>query len=221
MENINVGILKLPDLKIKRAEIHKARGFYSNRFIEHDLLHNHVIDSDMLKYRYPAVQFKRINDFLEVHAYKENGIAILKDMFLDSDKVNIDGSIYTVNERELDVFNASYGDTDEVIVYSFLTPWIGLNQANYGKYLSYNEELRKEQLASILINNIISFCKFTGYTVQNKLKVKTNFSEIQVNLKGETMNAFLGDFMINFELPDFLGLGKSSSRGYGCVKKKF
>ncbi|MDD3175568.1 MAG: CRISPR-associated endonuclease Cas6 [Candidatus Nanoarchaeia archaeon] len=31
--------------------------------------------------------------------------------------------------------------------------------------------------------------------------------------------AFKGDFKINFILPDYIGLGKSVSRGYGNVRK--
>jgi hypothetical protein len=30
---------------------------------------------------------------------------------------------------------------------------------------------------------------------------------------------FLGTFSINFEIPDYWGIGKSVSRGFGTVKK--
>jgi hypothetical protein len=30
---------------------------------------------------------------------------------------------------------------------------------------------------------------------------------------------FLGTFSVNFNIPDYLGLGKSVSRGFGPVKK--
>jgi len=59
-----------------------------------------------------------------------------------------------------------------------------------------------------------------NYTVLKRIKVKTQLREVPVNLKGLTHIAFKGNFMVNFNLPDYIGLGKSSSRGYGCIKRK-
>jgi len=33
------------------------------------------------------------------------------------------------------------------------------------------------------------------------------------------MLGFLGEFEVNFDIPDYLGIGKSVSRGFGTVKK--
>ena len=38
-------------------------------------------------------------------------------------------------------------------------------------------------------------------------------------LKGTTMIDFLGTFSVNFEIPDYWGIGKSVSRGLGTVKR--
>ena len=35
--------------------------------------------------------------------------------------------------------------------------------------------------------------------------------------KGVEMVAFTGEFKVNFNIPDFWGIGKSSARGYGTV----
>jgi CRISPR/Cas system CSM-associated protein Csm3 (group 7 of RAMP superfamily) len=32
------------------------------------------------------------------------------------------------------------------------------------------------------------------------------------------MIGFTGEFLVNFDIPDLLGLGKSVSRGYGAVR---
>jgi hypothetical protein len=82
------------------------------------------------------------------------------------------------------------------------------------------EHQRKEKIHAILINNIISFCKFAGYTIQDRLEIKSAFTPVPANLKGNTHLAFKGEFMVNFLLPDMLGLGKSTSRGYGNIIRK-
>jgi hypothetical protein len=46
-----------------------------------------------------------------------------------------------------------------------------------------------------------------------------NLKEVQTSLKGTTMLGFLGTFSVNFEIPDYWGIGKSVSRGFGTIKK--
>lgn len=43
--------------------------------------------------------------------------------------------------------------------------------------------------------------------------------EVKTSLKGTPMLGFLGDFSVNFEIPDYWGIGKSVSRGFGTVKR--
>jgi hypothetical protein len=40
-----------------------------------------------------------------------------------------------------------------------------------------------------------------------------------VRLKGVGMTGYKGMFAVNFELPDYIGLGKSVSRGFGTIKR--
>ena len=41
--------------------------------------------------------------------------------------------------------------------------------------------------------------------------------EVPTKLKGTPMLGFLGTFSVNFEIPDYWGIGKSVSRGFGTV----
>jgi hypothetical protein len=38
-------------------------------------------------------------------------------------------------------------------------------------------------------------------------------------MKGVEIATFKGEFMVNFLIPDYFGLGKSVSRGFGTVKR--
>ena len=217
LQKIRTGIVKFPEIKVKPGELHKARGYFSNRYERYDLLHNHDRDTGKHLYRYPAVQFK-INRFFSIFGYKQEGIEILKDIFLTSENLVIEGKTIEIYGKEIEVKEAVFGEDGQFYVYEFLTPWIALNQSNYKEYMRIDDDAQKNRmLNSILVNNIISFCKFAGYTIKSRLEVKSKFLEVQANLKGKTHNAFKGEFMVNFLLPDFLGLGKSSSRGYGNI----
>jgi hypothetical protein len=197
-----------------------VRGYFADQYNQYDLIHNHDKKTGKFLYRYPAIQFK-ITDYLSIFGYKQEGINILKEVFLTSEDIAIEGKIIRIFGRELEIREEVYGEDGQFYFYEFFTPWIALNQNNYREYKSLTDETHKsQQLNSILVNNIISFCKFTGYTIKESLKVKSKFRETKANLKGKTHTAFKGEFMINFLLPDFLGLGKSSSRGYGNIKRK-
>ncbi|MGD0951668.1 MAG: CRISPR-associated endonuclease Cas6 [Methanotrichaceae archaeon] len=45
------------------------------------------------------------------------------------------------------------------------------------------------------------------------------FHEEMCTLKGTSVIGFRGDFMANFMIPDFMGLGKSVSRGFGTIER--
>lgn len=212
--------MKFPEIRIKPSSLHKVRGYFSRQFAQFDLIHNHQVTSGKYFYRYPAVQFK-IHDCLAIHAYKLVGIAVLKELFLEAENIVIERQVLTVSSKEIEVKEVEYGEDGRQYVYEFVTPWMALNQENFKDYLFLeSKEQRAEKLHAILINNIISFCKFAGYTIKKRLEVKSSFKPVPANFKGKTHLAFKGEFKINFLLPDLIGLGKSTSRGYGNIIRK-
>ena len=212
--------MRFPEILIDSSKLHKVRGYFSRQFQQYDLVHNHLPGEKKYIYRYPAVQFK-IYDCLAVHAYKPDGIDILKQMFLDADDIVIQDQILEVKNKEIEVKEADFGEDGNDYVYEFVSPWIALNQQNFKDYLDLGDKkLQQEKLHAILVNNIISFCKFAGHTVENRLSVTSNLGTAASNLKGKTHLAFKGEFTVNFLLPDLLGLGKSTSRGYGAIIRK-
>lgn len=221
LQKIKTGTARFPEIKIKPSLLHKVRGYFADQYRQYDLVHNHDKKTGTFIYRYPAIQFK-INNGLAIHAYKDEGIAILKEVFLTSESIDVEGRTINVYGKEIEIKEESFGEDGEFYLYEFFTPWLALNQQNYRNYKTLSDEKEKNRrLNTVLINNIIAFCKFAGYTVENRLTVKSQFRELQANLKGKTHTAFKGEFMVDFLLPDFLGLGKSSSRGYGNIKRKF
>ena len=66
----------------------------------------------------------------------------------------------------------------------------------------------------------MSLSKSLGYVVTEQIKIESlNLKETDCFLKGTPMLGFLGTFSVNFEIPDYWGIGKSVSRGFGTVVK--
>jgi hypothetical protein len=107
-------------------------------------------------------------------------------------------------------------------MYEFLSPWMALNQKNYSTFIKLNTfEEKKALLKRILIGNILSMAKYLGCHLEPDQRIQSdlNFRQLRTTLKGKSMLGFEGTFKTNFHLPDYSALGKSVSRGYGCIKK--
>ena len=107
----------------------------------------------------------------------------------------------------------------QIIKYKFITPWLALNQNNIKKYTAADLIEKEEILKRVLIGNILSFSKGMDYTVDETIIVKLDLNQIDVKFKQKDMLAFIGEFFINFEIPDNFAIGKGISRGFGTVKK--
>lgn len=212
--------MNFPEIKIKPSQLHKVRGYFSRQFSHYDLIHNHKNGKDKFHYRYPAIQFK-IHNHLAIHAYKQEGLDVLKKLFMDTESIQVESRKYYVRNKEIEAKDVQFGEDGQHYAYSFLTPWIALNQENFKDYQNLpGEKERNAKLNSILINNIIAFCKFAGYTLENRLIIRSKFIPTQTLFKGKLHLAFTGEFMVNFLLPDLTGLGKGPSRGYGNIIRR-
>jgi hypothetical protein len=61
--------------------------------------------------------------------------------------------------------------------------------------------------------------KSLGYEVPAQIKCDTNLHFQKDRLKDVSVMTFTGKFQVNFLIPDYLGLGKSVSRGFGAVQQ--
>lgn len=217
---MNLKTLKLT-LKSDRPveeEATKLRGFFATRFTEYTLVHQHI-DVGKLLYRYPRIQYKVLAGEAIVLGIDE-GAEILKEMYDKYDEIQLGKSTYKIVERGLSLKEEEFGIYPKMLNYEFIIPWIALSQNNYQKYLKSNYENRKKLLQRTLIGNILSASKGLDYVVLDEIKIKIGkLRERKCNLKGASFIGFLGDFMVNFVIPDYMGVGKSVSRGFGTIKK--
>ena len=75
-------------------------------------------------------------------------------------------------------------------------------------------------LRRTLVGNILSMAKGLDYVVTSQIRLDIGRMRHRMRtVKGVNMLGIECDFMVNFAIPDYLGLGKSVSRGFGAVVK--
>jgi len=212
-------IIKFPEINLQTRDAHKLRGYFGNIFKEHSsLLHNHF-ENGKNRYAYPLVQYKVIKNTPVLVGFLE-GAKLLIDLFLKIKHINIEGTEYQVNSKNIESKTTEIDNFSKLIEYRFETLWMALNQKNHQNYTKLKSRvLKNEFLNRQLQNNILSFYKGIGFFTENRIMVTGRFYEKATKFKDQNMLAFSGTFVANAVLPDYVGLGKAVSRGFGTVNK--
>ncbi len=222
MKKITKATLFLHNVSLKASQIHKFRGFAGRLFSNYDVIHNHSQQSGKPIYRYPLIQFKLIESVPAIIAVTDEAVGLFSEIFMKLNSVVIDDVQIPVYEKDLKVETADFGYTEDVFVYEFLSPWIGLNQKNYQQYAQMQDQYGKADiLRGAVTGNLLSMSKYLKHWLGQDQKIVTEIllKENTVNLKGNPLIGFTGVFKVNFLIPDYLGIGKSVSRGFGTVRR--
>lgn len=209
------------DSEIRPHEIPAFRGAIIDKAgKENPVFHNHLNNNKYL-YRYPLVQYKQITgkpalvciDYGvdEIHKFFEKPDWSVKigDRWLDM-------KIYKLllNQFNMQVWDSSFRYQ--------IRNWIALNQENYRKYHQIEiEKERIEFLERTLTANIISFAKGIEWDIEKEIKLSITSPVVirPVSLKGKKVLGFNLSFRTNVFLPNYIGLGKSVSLGFGMVRQ--
>jgi hypothetical protein len=198
-----------------RGDAARLRGFFATTFNEYALLHQHV--TDRLIYKYPLIQYKMLEGSPLVMGINE-GSDVLKEIYDKFDEIRLGESRYSIMERGITVKSEEFGCTEEIHSYKFGTPWLALSQDNYPKYLNAGSEEKKDLLRRILVGNLLSASKGLGYVAKEHIRLDLGRMHDEICLlKGMKVTGIRGEFTATFAIPQFMGLGKSVSRGFGAV----
>lgn len=208
--------VKYPSIKIEKRTSAKIRGYFGNKFIENTQLHNHL--NNNFVYSYPVIQYKTLKDMPLIISIEE-GIPILHNAIMNTEQIIIDNAIYNCDDIDIKLETKNLGISNKMNKYIFLSPWFCLNQTNYGKYKVLDDDEKKLFLNKILIGNILSMCKGLNIHIDEEIIANVNVREVSSNFKNNKMISFYGEFYVNFNIPNYFGIGKSVSRGFGMVKQ--
>jgi hypothetical protein len=124
-----------------------------------------------------------------------------------------------ITGTQIDVSNFKVHLTNSYTIYKFLTPYFAFNQKNFKRFKNAGTmKERKELIDSILAGNILSFLKSINVWLKKKLFVDFFYTRSRrIHFKEILVNGLMGEFAANIKLPDFIGLGKSTSLGHGVI----
>lgn len=183
------------------------------------LCHNH--DGERLRYAYPLVQYKRMEG---------RAAMVLVDEGLDATARYFGGKALevTLGERKttLELLHAETNVTDfglreDCVGYS-LRQYLPFNQKNYEEYLRTDSlAARIAMLERCVTGNVLSFAKGVGVRLEERVDVRLTAvsAPSACRYKGVKMMGFDMELKANVTLPDYIGLGKGVSLGFGTIRR--
>jgi len=191
----------------------QLRGYIGNLFIDDPEFHHHSNRS----YHYPLIQYKRIDGKLMVIGLQKYA-KILLDRISQLDHITTPRG--PVKVRAMDIQLDTCNVDPQTHFYQFATPWIALNEENYAKFKFLPDNRRRVFLEKILVANALSALKWLGIFLDYRaLPSIITYAPVGVMAHDNIFEAFRAHFSLNIGLPDYIGLGKSVSKGFGSIRR--
>lgn len=184
------------------------------------LFHNHDKDNTF-RYDYPLIQYKRINGNAAIIFIERGTDKIIDFINNNKDIADIGNRKTTLEIEKVDANDTIVQIWESEFTYS-IRKYLPLNKINYEKYIQTDDIIEKYQiLENVLVGNILSFAKGMGIYFNNKIKVTIlQVDEPKVyRFKNIKMMGFDIRFKSNVSIPDYIGLGKGVSIGFGMIKR--
>lgn len=206
--------IRFSQLPLLRSAILKA--------MQHDanvLFHNHI-DEDKLRYAYPLIQYKRINKKAAILCMNDGVNVIGEFLSKISATIELDGTSFTLNIENVNPKITTIQVWEDGIFKYNLRRWLPFNSENYEKFCNIESYIERIAfIEKILTANILSFFKGAGVTLERNIECKIlNLSEPQLlRFKKTKLMSFDVYFSSNVTLPDYIGIGRHVSVGFGTV----
>lgn len=217
--DINITIIQFTS-NISESQAPAFRGAIMDYFNRSPLFHNHTGNGFI--YQYPKIQYKIIDNMVSIVGWGE-GAQLLDTNLTEGQKLVI--PIYdtpqeiTVATKTSVLFSPDVKESKKKYTY-IIKNWLPLNQKNY-KQFRENDTLEEKLriLNRILTHNILSIYK--GFKYWTSEEITGEICDIirtrPVRYKGISLISFDIRITTNALLPQFCGIGKGSSKGYGTI----
>lgn len=188
----------------------------------HPLFHNHYPNGkSVYRSKGAAFQFKVINNEVFILALDE-GVDFAQsfqwpnivNMPLGKNQLAVELELFSKTEKQCGF------ELSKPKYYRNVSPYIALNQKNQKEYLSFSEIEKRKAIEKGLINHVLAAAKWCGVTVSHKIEINLIQMREGIPIKIKDNLSFVPfDVMFegNTEIPDYIGIGKFVSRGYGTV----
>ena len=182
--------------------------------------HNHISDTKFV-YQYPLIQYKTVYGQPAIVCLEE-GVDEIHKLFEQRNwKIKLLGETIDLKVDRLDLKTTTLNVWDKYFNYSIYR-WQALNDKNYKEYNNLQSLTEKiSMLERILTGNILSFAKGIEWHIEQPVKLSISDVALERLNKMKDIQVAVLDiqFRCNVALPDWIGLGKGVSKGFGVVRK--
>ena len=183
------------------------------------LFHNHIENS--FRWSYPLIQYKSIDGKAAIVCLSE-GLSKLVNLFSSLEKPVLIGKKAITLKVDSIVPQTIFLSPMASPASYRLSCWLPLNSENYRRFEGIESIKDKTVfLERILTGNILSMAKGLGIQIPFEISCTiTDFTRSYlIESKDIKMNAYDISFNANILLPDYIGLGKHVSTGFGIIKR--
>jgi len=199
-----------------------ARQFFSDQY-RHPFFHHHTPNGKSIV-RGAKIQFKPINQELYLLGVGEEGVAFMQSFQWPREiKIRLGHPMHTVSMtfESLKTDLAKFSPAPS-LTYRTISPYLPLNQQAYSQFRKISDAERRLFIENRLKDHILSAAKWCGIWVKHQ--ITTNLIQMRLcrPIKVKESLTFIGMnamFETNTEIPNFMGIGRFVSRGYGTVVK--
>jgi len=184
-----------------------------------DLAHQHEKDSSVI-YRYPLIQYKHLYGRAAIIGIGEGANAVECLRNLGHEAVRLHGRHAQLTTLQQKRNTLGLRLLPEPQTYT-INKWIALNADNYAQYQVADGLIGRAMiLESLLKHHVVEFAKGVGWHIPQKFRLHIQEMEsYPIGFKGNTFLAFTVKFATDAFLPNYIGLGKGKSHGYGMIKQ--
>jgi len=188
----------------------------TSAFSDIAVLHNH--NGAEFDYRSPRVRYLVIDQVPHLVSF-DDGLEIVERIYREQLNLRCGQKMYQVTGTELQDIYEHVGIYDGLYHYQSRTPWLALNEENYQRYLQTTVVAeRRAMLERIMAGNMLALSKNVALDMQEKIMVKlVRFDELRLKAGQATLLGFHIEFVTNFRIPSFVGVGKMVSKGFGLM----
>jgi hypothetical protein len=191
-------------------------------FLNKELAECKALDKDDTAgfiHRYPVLQCKQMRTGLIVIGIGQ-GAGYLFRFAHDQSMLGCGESTCRITARDPAVRSEPFGMADTSVTYEFLTPWLALNQQHAKKFYELNGKLQRDAfMQKLLVAQLHTLAKSLDYGVTAPVSCEAKVRFRRDRISRENMMVFYGTFSTNLTIPDYLGIGRSVSQGYGTIKR--
>ncbi len=199
--------------KLRAAIIEKTRR-------QSDLFHNHL-GEDGYVYRYPLIQYK-IKDKRPLLVCLGEATEDIHYLLREKDyDFNINGRLYNMEIEDVLLKYERIQTYDRLFRYN-IHNYLALNQENYRKWQDTESLVERiAMLEDLLYKHIAIFAEEMHAHMPHELKVRILeiLGEKHLEYKRIHHLTFRLNFECNLHIPNYVGIGKGVSVGFGIVKR--